>query len=140
MLCVYTEGLSEEVTVETVDALFTVWLTAAEVLVVKFVLPKYCAVIECVPTAKDDRLSVAVAVPDEFDSTLLPSRVAPSKNFTVPLGVWLNCGLTVAVNVTDWPKTDGFGVIEDTVVMVLAFETTCVNTVEVLLLTFESPR
>ena len=35
--------------------------------------------------------------------------VAPSRNVTVPVGVPGETLATVAVNVTDWPVTDGFG-------------------------------
>ena len=39
----------------------------------------------------------------------MPSVVVPSLNVTVPVGVPAPGALTVtvAVNVTDWPKTDG---------------------------------
>ena len=62
------------------------------------------AVIECEATANEERVSVAcaplnVAVPILFE---------PSRKAIVPLGnVEPDDGLTVAVSVTDWPKTDG---------------------------------
>ena len=39
----------------------------------------------------------------------MPSAVVPSMNVTVPVGVPLpgELAVTVAVKVTDWPKTDG---------------------------------
>ena len=45
-------GFSDELTVVEVPALLTTSVSAAEVLPVKFVLPLYTAVIECVPTVK----------------------------------------------------------------------------------------
>ena len=41
----------------------------------------------------------------------VPIVVVPSRNVTVPVGVPVagGTGATVAVNVTDWPKTDGLG-------------------------------
>jgi len=40
----------------------------------------------------------------------VPSEVVPSKNSTVPVGCPLpGARVTVAVKVTDWPKTDGPG-------------------------------
>ncbi len=54
-------------------------------------------------------------------SVPVPSVIAPSLNVTVPVAVPLpgDTAATVAVNVTDWPDTDGL--IEDTrVVVVLA--------------------
>ena len=41
-------------------------------------------------------------------SAAKPSEVDPSKNSTDPGGVPLPA-VTLAVNVTDWPNTDGFG-------------------------------
>jgi hypothetical protein len=65
----------------------------------------------------------------------LPSVVLPSLNVTVPVAV---VDETVAVNVTEEPKADGFD-DDKSVVVVLALLTVCVRTVEVLLLQFESP-
>ena len=64
--------------------------------------------------------------------TAEPRFEPPSLNCTVPVGVPVAgaTGLTVAVNVTDWPKTDGF-VDEATVVVVAA---TAVTTGEVPIL------
>lgn len=59
---------------------------------------------ECEPTEKVE--VVNVAWPFVRDSE--PSVVEPSLNVTVPVGVPLpDVGLTVAVNVTDWPNTAG---------------------------------
>ena len=81
----------------------------------------------CVPLA-----SVAVVY---FATPLLrvtlPSVLVPSLNVTVPPGVPLNCGLMVAVKVTDSPTVDGFA-DEVSVVVVLALFTTWLTAVEVL--------
>ncbi len=66
-------------------------------------------------TAREDVANVAcpeLSVP-------LPRIVAPSLKVTDPVGVPLSLAATVAVNVTDWPNTDGF-VFETTEVVVLA--------------------
>jgi len=70
---------------------------------------------ECEPTLKVELLKVAE--PAEF-SVPLPSVVAPSKKLTEPVGiVVLPAGpVTVAVNITDWPKVDGFSDETSTVV------------------------
>ena len=70
----------------------------------------------------------------------VPSVEAPSRNVTVPVGVPVpgETALTVAVNITDWPNTDGF-TDEVTVVELLALLTVWVMAVEVLLLKFVSP-
>ena len=49
-----------------------------------------------------------VALPEE--SVAVPKVATPSRNATVPVGVPTpgETALTVAVNVTDWPNTDGF--------------------------------
>ena len=70
----------------------------------------------------------------------VPSVVAPSLNVTVPVGVPLPGATTatVAVNVTDCPKTDGFA-DEITIVVVLGMLTVWVRVEEVLVLKFVSP-
>src|SRR5262245_26994583 len=59
-----------------------------------------------------------LALPDK--RVRVPSRVAPLKNCTSPLGMPPAGGfaVTLAVTVTTWPKVDGPGVV-DTVVVVL---------------------
>jgi hypothetical protein len=96
----------------------------------------YTAVIECDPTARDDVLKVA----EPALSVPVPIDVVPSLNVTVPVGVPLPGAvvLTVAVNVTDWPNTDGF-VDDATVVLVAAAFTVCVRLEELLAEKFESP-
>jgi hypothetical protein len=55
------------------------------------------------------------------DNVPVPMAVPPSRKVTVPVGV-PPVDVTVAVNVTDWPITDGFGE-EVTVVVVSALFT-----------------
>ena len=64
-----------------------------------------------------------------------PNVVVPSLNVTVPAAVVEE---TVAVNVTDTPRADGFN-DDDNVVVVFALFTVCEMTDEVLLLQFVSP-
>ena len=73
------------------------------------VSPRYCASIECVPTA---RVEIGnAAVPPEI-VTGEPIAVLPSKNLTCPVaGVVVppqDAGVRVAVNVTLWPNVEGF--------------------------------
>jgi len=70
----------------------------------------------------------------------VPRVEAPSRKVTVPVGVPVAGGtaLTVAVNVTAWPKTDGF-TDDVTVVELAALPTVWVMAAEVLLLKFVSP-
>jgi hypothetical protein len=59
-----------------------------------------------------------VATPPAL-SVPVPSKVAPSRKVTVPVGVPARL-VTVAVKVTDWPKVEGFGE-PVTIVVLLAF-------------------
>ena len=72
----------------------------------------------------------------------VPSVVLPSLNVTVPVGVPLAgaAAVTVAVKVTDCPKTEGFA-DEVTPVVLLAWFTTCgfVFSEPVLVAKFVSP-
>ena len=62
---------------------------------------------------------VNVALPCPFKVTGAPSELPPSRKVTVPVGtVEPETAETVAVNVTDCPKFDGFG--EDIIVMFVA--------------------
>jgi len=77
---------------------------------------------------------VRVAWPDPFNEPV-PNVVTPSLKVTVPVGVPAPAA-TVAVNVTDCPKTDGF-TVEASVVVVLAngaVLTVWINAVEALAL------
>ena len=91
--------------------------------------------IECVPPAT--LLVVSVAIADAFRLPV-PSDVVPSMNVTEPVGMPGAVEVTVAVNVTGIPKTDGFA--EDvTVVAVASILTTCVIVFEVLTPKLASP-
>jgi len=56
------------------------------------------------PTLRE--LVVSVAIPET--NGRLPSSVGPSKKLTVPVGV-PNIDVTFTIQVTGWPKTEGFG-------------------------------
>ena len=62
------------------------------------------AVMECDPTERVDLVMIAWLL----RSVPVPSEIVPSLNVTVPLGVPEVAGLTVAVNVTVCPDTEGF--------------------------------
>jgi hypothetical protein len=122
--CPNTIKGAEETTVVVVLALFTVWFSAVDVLVVKFESPLYTAVIESlVPVGS--ALVVHVAVSGEVPLSACELHpdidVPPTLKLTEPLGMPdpLPVTVTVAVNVTDWPNTEGF-VPEVTVVDVPA--------------------
>ena len=68
-------------------------------------------------------------------SVPVPSVVFPSLNVTVPVA---SEGESVAVNVTEEPYVDGFG-DDVSVTAGVALLTVCVNTDDVLLLSFVSP-
>ncbi len=83
------------------------------------------------PTTSVERAPELALPPDKL--TVPPKFTPLVWNCTVPVRVPApgNTALTVAVNVTDWPNTDGL-TDEATVVVVLAWFTVCVSTVEVL--------
>jgi hypothetical protein len=88
------------------------------------------------PTASEEVVNVALP-----ELKVAVARVdAPSRKVTVPVGVPDPgaTALTVAVNVTDCPNSDGF-TDEVTVVELLSLFTVCVIAAEVLLLKFVSP-
>jgi len=109
----------------------TVCVNTDDVLLLSFASPPYEAVIECVPPVSVEMLKVAFPLP----IVPVPSVVLPSRNVTVPVAVE---GETVAVNVTAEPYVDGFN-DDATVMVVLTLFTVCVNTDDVLLLSFVSP-
>ena len=80
----------------------------------------YTAVIECDPTARVEVATVAVSGFPPL-SVPVPIVVAPSLKVTVPDGAVTpaNCGVTVAVNVTELPYVEGVPDVA-TVVAVLA--------------------
>ena len=79
----------------------------------------------CVATLREDVENVACAEP--FKLTPDVRVVAPSRKFTVPLGIPAppEPAVTVAVKVTAWPDTEGFGE-EVRAVVVLTWLTTSV--------------
>ena len=58
---------------------------------------------ECVPTVSVEVVNVA----DPALSVPVPNVTVPFLNVTVPVGV-PDVAVTVALNVTDWLKADGF--------------------------------
>jgi hypothetical protein len=101
-------------------ALFTVCDSAEDVLVVKLLSLSYAAVMLCGLPGIDRVAVLNVTCPEPF-SAPVPTVVLPSLNVTVPLGVPLpgESAVTVAVNVTDCPKDEGFA-LEASAVAVLA--------------------
>src|SRR4029434_5523531 len=88
-----------------VSAGFTVCMKLGEVLPLKLASPLYSAVTIAVPTARVETAAL-VAVPP-LNATALPKSTPLVWNWTVPLRVPGDPELTVAVNVMDWPNTDG---------------------------------
>src|SRR5213078_1967824 len=107
--CPNTDGFNEELT-DVVVPYFTVCVSLGDVLPLKFASPPYDAVIEWEPTASV--LVTNVPWPE------------PSLKVTVPVGVPAPglFAVTVAVNVTACPDSDGLAE-ELTTVAVLAFFT-----------------
>ncbi len=92
--------------------------------------------IEWIPVARDELENVACPA----ESVIVPIVVVPSLNVTVPEGVPAPgaVAVTVAVNVTDWPKVEGF-TLDKTVVCVPALFTVSAYAGDALLLSFRSP-
>ena len=101
--CPMIDGLALEVTVTVVLTFLTVCVSNVLVLGLKLESPPYDAIIECVPS-KNEELDNVHELPE---SVQLPRVLVPSMKFTVPVGVPLVL-VTFAINVTDWPKTEGF--------------------------------
>ena len=72
---------------------------------------------------------VPIVVPPSLKVTVSPAGIVPAPGATEA---------TVAVKVTDWPNTEGLAE-EVSVVVVLAWLTTCETAVEVLVAKFVSP-
>ena len=92
----YADGFADEASVTVGLALFTIWGSTEDVLLLYVVLPPYDAVIECKPSASFELLKVACPLL----SVPVPSVVLPSLNVTVPVA---KKGVTIAVNVTELP-------------------------------------
>src|SRR5437868_2924413 len=94
---------------------------------------------EWFPTLSVLGLIVALPLPSSVCGE--PRLVAPSLNWTLPVGTSLLPVVvlaTVAVKVTLWPKLEGFGV-ELTVVLVLAAATVWAKFAEVLPVKLTAP-
>jgi hypothetical protein len=85
---------------------------------------------------------VNAALPDELRGAV-PNVVAPSVKVTVPVGVPVpEVGVTTAMKVTLWPKTDGLCEDDSVVIVPVVLDefTVWVIAVEVLALKLESPE
>ena len=134
-----TEGFADELTNVEVLALFTVCPPErVPVLVAKFALPLYTAVTVVLPTGKVETDALVALPPDKV--TALPKFTPLVLNCTVPVGVPEPGGsaVTVAVNVTDCPNTEGLA-DDVTVVVVVSWFIVCVSVPEVLVLKLVSP-
>jgi hypothetical protein len=125
MLCPNTDGFEREFTDVVVLSWLTVCVKSGDVLALKLLLPLYSAVTVCAPSANDE-IAPLVALP-LLKLTGEPKSDPSSLNCTVPPGVPDPgaVALTVAVNVTDSPNTDGLA-DEITLVLVSALFTSCV--------------
>jgi hypothetical protein len=85
------------VTVVVLNACVTGTVTAGAMLDVKLLSPEYTAVIELLATGR----VVVSRVATPLVSVSVPSDVVPLKNWTVPVGVPVPVGATVAVKATD---------------------------------------
>ena len=90
-----------------------------------------------VATAKLEVLKVAVVVPALFTKVPWPMLVPPSEKITWPVEVPRLLLVTVAVNMTLWPHTEGL-TADASVVVVLALFTVWVS-VPLLVVKFASP-
>jgi hypothetical protein len=111
---------------------FTTSVTVAEVLPLLLASQPYMAVRLC-GAAKERVEVMKVAVP--LLTVLLPNRVPPSRNVTVPVAA---PGVTVAVRVTGWPNEAGLGETVRTVV-VFPLATVSITVAEVLVANLLSP-
>ena len=104
--CPNVDGFGVELTAVEVLPCTTCGVPAVPLLSAQPVVPVNDAVIVCLPTAS--ALVLNVACPLALTATFDAQVEAPSVNVTVPTGIPA-ADATVAVNVTDWPKVDGFG-------------------------------
>src|SRR5438067_6168831 len=74
----------------------------------------------CVAVLRVAVLKLAVVTPPLVVNVPWPMLVNPSRKFTNPVGLLGPVPLTVAVNVTCWPDTDGLGDEEIAVAVLLA--------------------
>ena len=113
--------LASEPPPDQVAAASTVSPIAAEVLAAKSPLPLYTAATECVPMPS---AAVYTAVPP-LTAAGEPTALPSISNCTVPHGSLPLAGVTVAVNVTDWPETEATA-LSATLVRVAAWATVSV--------------
>jgi hypothetical protein len=108
----------------------------------KFASPAYTAVMVWDPAVRVLIVSVAVPV---LSNAALPKRDVPSLNVIVPPGVAVpgappgGMGTTLTVNVTAWPKVEGFGA-DVTVTETEFLSTVCERVPDVELEKFPSPE
>ena len=115
----------------------TVCTKTGDVLVLSLLLPLYTAVMLCLPSASLDVANEACPV---ASSATVASFLVPSMNAAFPDGIPPPgaFAVTVAVNVTEWPLTDGF-LEEVSAVALLSFVTVWVSAGEVLAPSFPLP-
>jgi hypothetical protein len=131
-----TDGFGAAISTIALLALLTTWFTAELVLVTKLTSPPYSAVmLYALPTAKVDVLNVANPLPFKVP---VPSVVKPFLKVMVPVGVPEE-PVTVAVKVTDCPKTEGF-TKDVNAVVVFALLTTWLTAELVLVIKLELPE
>src|SRR5262249_37320378 len=99
-----TEGAAVDVSVVAALALLRVGEVAAGLLPLNLPSPTYWARMRCEPA--DSVLELKVATPLAL-SVPVPTTFVPSMKLTVPVGMPTPGAtvVTVAVNVTDWPKS-----------------------------------
>ena len=102
--CPNVAGFKFDATLVVAVAWFTASVRMPEVLLAKLLSPLYLAVIECEPAVKFETASCATLL----EIAVVPKDVVPSKKVTVPVGVPVPVGCTVAVKTTDWPNVAGF--------------------------------
>jgi hypothetical protein len=111
--CCGSEGLTEDVTAMDVGILLTVTASGFDVAALKFGSPTYLAVMLNVPAA--GKVAFAVAAPP-LSAPAFKIWV-PFRNCTLPDAV---AGVTLALNVTDWPTfTEVAGDVSETVAFAL---------------------
>src|SRR6478609_9721548 len=111
----WVAGVRLVVTTVGLAARLTVRVRLALVLGRSLTLPPYAAETVWVPTARVFTTSVARPVVPRV--TRLPKGAPSIENWTVPVATGPLAGVTRAVNVTFWPKTDGFRLLVTSVVV-----------------------
>lgn len=116
--CPKVEGFCDEVSVTTLVAFSTTWLSTGDVLPANILFPAYTAVMDLVPAARVEVVKVATPLL----SVAVPSFTLPIINVTLPVGFPFDAE-TVAVNVNDCPKVEGFSDEVTAVVVLILFTT-----------------